>query len=38
LKSLESGLRLPCLNHACDSNVSVMEDLFQANHGDRDDD
>ena len=29
LKSLESGLRLPCLNHACDSNVKVMSDLFQ---------
>ena len=29
LKSLESGLGLPCLNHACDSNVSVMWDLFK---------
>ena len=38
LKSIEAGLRLPCLNHACDANVSVMQDLFQANHGDRDDD
>jgi phosphatidylinositol-3-phosphatase len=28
LKSLESGFGLPCLNHACDSNVSVMSDLF----------
>jgi len=28
LKSIESGLGLPCLNHACDSNVSVMSDLF----------
>jgi len=28
LKSLESGLELPCLNHACDSNVPVMSDLF----------
>lgn len=28
LKSLESGLGLPCLNHACDPNVAVMEDLF----------
>jgi len=27
-KSIESGLGLPCLNHACDSNVSVMSDLF----------
>ncbi len=29
LKSLESGLSLPCLNHACDANVNVMSDLFQ---------
>jgi len=28
LKSIESGLQLPCLNHACDANVSVMSDLF----------
>jgi phosphatidylinositol-3-phosphatase len=28
LKSLESGLSLPCLNHACDSSVNVMSDLF----------
>jgi hypothetical protein len=28
LKSIESGLGLPCLNHACDSNVNVMTDLF----------
>ena len=28
LKSIESGLGLPCLNHACDSNVKVMADLF----------
>jgi len=28
LKSLESGFRLPCLNHACDQNVNVMSDLF----------
>jgi hypothetical protein len=28
LKSLESGLRVPCLNHACDTNTSVMSDLF----------
>ncbi len=28
LKSIESGLRLPCLNHACDANVDVMSDLF----------
>jgi hypothetical protein len=28
LKTLEAGLGLPCLNHACDSNVNVMSDLF----------
>jgi hypothetical protein len=28
LKSLEAAFGLPCLNHACDSNVSVMSDLF----------
>jgi hypothetical protein len=28
LRSLESGFRLPCLNHACDRGVSVMSDLF----------
>jgi hypothetical protein len=28
LKSLEAGFELPCLNHACDSNVHVMSDLF----------
>jgi hypothetical protein len=28
LKSLEAGLGLPCLNHACDANVPVMSDLF----------
>jgi|SRR5271165_3794777 len=28
LKSMESGLHLPCLNHACDSTVNVMADLF----------
>ena len=30
LKSLESAFGLPCLNHACDSNVAVMSDLFGA--------
>jgi len=29
LKSIEAGFGLPCLNHACDSNVSVMWDLFK---------
>jgi hypothetical protein len=28
LKSMESALGLPCLNHACDANVQVMSDLF----------
>jgi hypothetical protein len=28
LKSLEEGLGLPCLNHACDSNVHAMSELF----------
>lgn len=28
LKSLEGAFGLPCLNHACDSNVNVMTDLF----------
>ena len=37
LKSLESGFRLPCLNHACDEHVNVMRDLFGGHHGDDDD-
>ena len=28
LKSVEAGLDLPCLNHACDSSTKVMTDLF----------
>jgi hypothetical protein len=28
LKSIESGFRLPCLNHACDASTNVMSDLF----------
>ena len=28
LKSIEAGLGLPCLNHACDSTTAVMSDLF----------
>jgi len=35
LKSLEAGFRLRCLNHACDSNVKAMSDLFA--DGDRGD-
>lgn len=34
LKSIESGLRLPCLNHACDANVAVMSDLFEKDKND----
>jgi hypothetical protein len=42
LKTLEGGFGLPCLNHACDSTVNVISDLFgagtpvksnQKNHG-----
>lgn len=33
LKSLESGLGLPCLNHACDADVHVMSDLFGSTRG-----
>jgi hypothetical protein len=29
LKSIEGGIGLPCLNHACDEKVSVMGDLFK---------
>jgi hypothetical protein len=28
LKSIEGAMGLPCLNHACDSTVNVMSDLF----------
>jgi hypothetical protein len=28
LKTIEAGFGLPCLNHACDPGVSVMDDLF----------
>jgi hypothetical protein len=28
LKSIEAGLGLPCLNHACDSSANLMTDLF----------
>jgi phosphatidylinositol-3-phosphatase len=33
LKSLEAGFGLPCLNHACDADASVMSDLFAASGG-----
>jgi phosphatidylinositol-3-phosphatase len=36
LKTLEAGLDLPCLNHACDSDVHVMSDLFAGGDHDRD--
>jgi len=32
LKTVEGGFGLPCLNHACDSNVNVMTDLFGDGH------
>ena len=34
LKSIESGLRLPCLNHACDDSTATITDLFAG--GERD--
>ena len=34
LKTLEAGFGLPCLNHACDANVSVMSDLFRGGEED----
>lgn len=30
LKTLEAGFRLPCLNHACDGKVKLMDDLFSS--------
>jgi hypothetical protein len=35
LKSLESGFRLPCLNHACDPDTKAISSLFRG--GDDDD-
>jgi hypothetical protein len=32
LKSMEAGFGLHCLNHACDSTVRVMSDLFAGDH------
>jgi hypothetical protein len=29
LKTLDAGFGLPCLNHACDSNVNLMSDMFK---------
>jgi hypothetical protein len=31
LKSIEAGVGLPCLNHACDASAAVMSDLFGRN-------
>lgn len=28
LRTIEAGLQLPCLNHACDAGTAVMSDLF----------
>ncbi len=28
LRSIEGGLGLPCLNHACDANTNTMTDMF----------
>lgn len=33
LRSLESGFRLPCLNHACDRETRSMSDLFGGMRG-----
>lgn len=33
LKTMEAGFGLPCLNHACDSDQSVMTDLFPSADG-----
>lgn len=33
LRSIEGGLRLPCLNHACDAGTLVMGDLFAGKNG-----
>ena len=30
LRSIEGGLGLPCLNHACDASTNTMTDLFAA--------
>ncbi len=38
LKTVEAGFKLPCLNHACDSSVAVMADLFQKGKADGDQD
>jgi hypothetical protein len=36
LKTIEAGLGLPCLNHACDDSEKVMSDLFSKGGGDHD--
>lgn len=32
LKTIEAAFGLPCLNHACDSDVATMSDLFGGGH------
>jgi hypothetical protein len=34
LKSIESGFRLPCLNHACDATTNVISSLFRGGNDD----
>lgn len=34
LKTIEPGMGLPCLNHACDANAGVMSDLFGSGYPD----
>jgi hypothetical protein len=36
LKSIEAAFNLPCLNHACDANETVMSDLFGGQGHDHD--
>jgi hypothetical protein len=31
LRTIQAGLGLPCLNHACDANVPLMDDVFSRN-------
>jgi len=36
LKTIEGGFGLPCLNHACDTNVQAITDLFASRDNDHD--
>ena len=38
LRTIEGGLGLPCLNHACDASTNTMTDLFRRGDGDGDHD